>query len=117
MAEVYVLVGSEDPDGFRIQIGQGESGIDMTEVTAVTLSVYRENGNTPLAWDATILTAPPYTATATTLWVEHKFQAGELPYKEVLTIVPKLTHPAGVSSSKPVCLPVKDPREICGGVC
>lgn len=67
-----ILVGASDPEGLRILLTPGKTGLDMTTVTSCTLYVTRPDGTTT-TWPTTLSGATALQVTA-----RHGFDAGGL---------------------------------------
>lgn len=60
-ASAIVIVGIASPHALLVTIDGGQSGIDLTMVTAVTLNVLRSDGTTAV-WTTTIQSVTPISA-------------------------------------------------------
>lgn len=94
-------VGAVAPEGVSISISQGDSGIDLSTVTGVSMLVQRPDG-TETTWAGVIISG----ATALALTASHTFQAGDLDRPGRYVIVVALTVPAGVIRTRPRILTV-----------
>ena len=98
------LVVYEDavaPESYRLNIVPGDSGIDLSTVTAVAFSVQDQLGNIA-TWTAT-----RSNQTATTLTATHVFIAADIASKGRYVVYAKLTVPGGTVRTAPQTLTVK----------
>ena len=93
-------VGAVAPESVAIAVTQGQSGIDLSTVTAATMLVQLPDGQ-ETTWDASLSGA-----TALGVTVTHTFQAGDLQIPGRYVILAALTVPAGTIRSRPRVLTV-----------
>lgn len=99
---INVLSGALAPESLKAIISAGASGIDLTTVTGVTLSIKDPAGNVT-TWAAVIVSA-----TITSLTISHAFQAGDTDAIGRYGVVANLTVPGGTVRAKCPCFDVVD---------
>jgi hypothetical protein len=105
-----VLTGVGPTTLLTIPIQAGQSGIDMTTVTAVSLNVKRgRNDPSPGVWSAVILSSLPPTAPGGSSMVAyHAFQVSDCTVPGRYIVQPVLTLPGGTVDCYPRELIVTD---------
>lgn len=100
---IPVYQGAVAPEAYRLQVTQGDSGVDLATVTTGEFRVCRADGQ-EVVWSATV-----GAQSATSLILTHTYAGGDLPVAGVYVIHAALTHPLGVSRSKPKKVLVLNP--------
>lgn len=96
-----VYQGALSPEALQMHVRQENSNLDLTTVTAVTLSVKQPDG-VEVTWGATIAAGPtPPAATPTDLWIVYGFLAGDVDKVGEYSAFANLTTGSGVIRSAP----------------
>lgn len=107
MADLYQ--GAIAPEFYAMDLVPGDSGIDLSTVTAVTFQVYRPDG-TVVSWTPTVLT----NVTANTLTATYAFDAVTSPIANAgdHLVHAVLTIPSGTVTSERVRRQVRARHEV-----
>jgi hypothetical protein len=97
----YTYVGVVAPSTLTINVAKGNSSVDLSTVTAVSLDVTKPGTNVPTTWAASITTQ-----TATTLRASHTFASGELDLSGCYKFVVLMAVPSGTVRAGPGFLEV-----------
>jgi len=89
MARSVVRQGALAPKSYSILAQAGDSGVDMTTVTAATIEVQLPDGSRP-SWPALLSNA-----SVASVLVTHAFAAGDLPIRGFYAVLARLTVPFG----------------------
>lgn len=100
---VRVYSGAGPAEAYVLNVTPGDTGVDLSTVTAASLSVQLQDG-TVATWTAT-----RSNQTATTLKLTHTFAAAETAQIGTYRIVANLTVPAGTVRCLPRRLAVLNP--------
>ena len=96
-----VRAGALAPEAFRVYVRTGNSGIDLTTVTGVTLQVRNPNG-VEVEWAGTVAAGPfPPAVTPTDLWIVHPYAAGDVDVLGRYAVYAVLSIPGGAVRSVP----------------
>lgn len=108
MAAAKVYQGAKAPDAYVLNVIPGDSGIDLSTVTAATFAVRLPDG-TETSWSAS-----RSNQTTTTLRLTHTFDAlgAELATQGPYVIYAALTIPSGTVRTEPLRLQVKGEFEV-----
>ena len=99
MSIKYVYSNPQPPETLTVNVSQGESGLDLSTVTSVSLSVRYPNTDLDVTWTASIVTQ-----TATALSVRHTFNnltAGEAVIPGTYRVMVNLDVPSGTKRAGP----------------
>ena len=88
-----IPLGISSPNSIGLTINQGDSNLDLTSVTGLTLNVTRAIDGTTAAWVCTIVTK-----TSTQLQALYSFDANgqDVPVLGIYEVAPEMTVPGGV---------------------
>lgn len=103
MATNIVYQGAASPEDIRVTITQGDSGLNLTTVTAVEFDVRLPDGSDDV-WSASIVSA-----TTTELVSSHVFSPADTVQLGTYVMLAKLTVPGGFRRTIPKTLEVLDP--------
>lgn len=95
MANAIVYVGAIAPEAYVVYVTPGDSGVDLSTVTAATFYVQDVDG-TETTWSAS-----RSNQTASTLTLTHTFASGDVDDPGELVIYAKLTIPSGTVRTIP----------------
>lgn len=98
MANAIVYVGAIAPEAYVLNVTPGDSGVDLSTVTAATFYV-RDVDGTDTTWNAT-----RSNQTADTLTLTHTFVSGDVDEPGDIVIYAKLTIPSGTVRTVPTTL-------------
>lgn len=102
----YIRTGAQAPAAYVLNLTPETAGVDLSTVTAASLSVRKPDGTTT-SWSAT-----RSNQTTTTLTLTHLFDVADLTKAGQYVIHALLTLPAGTLPSEPVILLVKNEYEV-----
>lgn len=97
-----IYAGAVAPEAIALDITTGESGLDLSTVSAATMHVLHEDGTTAV-WACTVSNATP-----TSCRVTHAFQVGDVTKREKIVVVPYLTVPGGTQRCERYTTTVED---------
>lgn len=108
MSAVVAYAGAKAPDAYTLDLTPGTSGIDLSTVTAATLSVERPDGSI-VSWTAT---RSNQTATTLTLTYVFAVSGADIAVAGPYAVVAILTVPLGTVRSAPQLLTVRGQYEV-----
>lgn len=98
MADAVTVAGAVAPEGLRVTIAPGGSGLDLSTVTGVTVALQSRDGEVK-TWTLGIVSQ-----STTELVVRRSFQANDVPRPEIYRGVISLAVPGGTRRCQPIRL-------------
>lgn len=92
-----------NPESVQVVVSAGQSGVDLSTVTAATFAVRKPDGSSA-SWSCVVTDKTAAGATLT-----HPFDSGDVDLIGIYTLVPTLTVPAGDARCVAVQILVQDP--------
>ena len=98
-----VYVNALSPESVQVVVAAGQSGVDLSTVTAATFAVKKPDGSAA-SWSCVVTDKTASSATLT-----HPFGSGDVDQLGIYTLVPTLAVPAGSARCVAVQILVQDP--------